>query len=148
MGGFDSSLVAIVKVSVIQVRRTPSLARSSISAFCSVVGSSKTRSDRSAAISVRAWLNSMSWNARLNPRTPVSDPTPTATARITNPNFNDDARASRQAIFAAVDQENFIADLLFADDQSVAQHDTAAGTAGERRIVRNQHQCCPFALVE
>jgi hypothetical protein len=50
----------------------------------------------------------MSWNERLNPRTPVSEPTPTATASITNPNLNDEARASRQAILQAVDQENFM----------------------------------------
>src|SRR5580658_7252198 len=105
MGGLDSPMDAMVTVSVIQVRSTPDFARASISASCWGVGTSNTRSERSAAISVRAWLNSISRKARLNPRTPVRDPTPTATARITNRNLNEDERDSRQAILQAVFQE-------------------------------------------
>src|SRR5260370_35957480 len=107
IGDFPSPPDAMVSVSVVQVARTACFARSAMVAFCSPVGNSKTRSERSAAMSVRAWLNSISCNARLKPRTPVSEPVPTATARITNRNLKDDARASRQAILHAVAQENF-----------------------------------------
>jgi len=47
------------------------------------------------------------WFFRRIAGTPVSDPTPTATARITNRNLNDDERDSRQAILQAVVQEKF-----------------------------------------
>ena len=46
----------MVRVSVIQVRSTPCCARSSKTLLCSGVGQSKTRTERSAAMSVRAWL--------------------------------------------------------------------------------------------
>src|SRR5580704_99365 len=99
---------AMVRVSVIHVRCIPSFESASMASVCWGLGNSKTRSERSAAINVRAWLNSISWKARLNPRTPVREPTPTATARITNRNLNEDERASRQAIFSAVDQRKFM----------------------------------------
>ncbi len=51
---------------------------------------------------VRASRCNIVWNARENPRTPVSAPTPAATARITKRNRPEEARVSRQAIFAAV----------------------------------------------
>ena len=113
MGGFEALLDAMVKVSVIQVRWTPLLARLSSSEFCSGVGSSKTRRERSAAISVREpWLQEHIVEGAAEPADAGQrSSTPTATARITNPNLNDDARASRQAILQAVDQVKFIATL-------------------------------------
>src|SRR5258708_4003130 len=112
MGALPCPPDAMVSVSVIQVRSTPRFASESITTACWGEGNSKTRSDRSAAIKVRAWLKSISWNEGLNPRTPVSEPTPTATARITNRNLNEDERASRQAILNAVDQAKFISARL------------------------------------
>ena len=75
----------------------------------------------------------------------MRDPTPTATARITNRNLNEDERASRQAILKAVDQRKFMGLAL---TKSVAKGDQAAGAAGEKRIVRDQHQRGSFALVQ
>src|SRR4051812_40809750 len=57
---------------------------------------------RSAAMKPRASCCSVVWNAREKPRTPVSAPTPAATARMTNKKRPEEARVSRQAILRAV----------------------------------------------
>ncbi len=54
---------------------------------------------------VRAWLRSMRRKERLKPRTPVSEPTPTATARMTKRKRTRAARNSRQAMRRAAFQE-------------------------------------------
>ena len=74
---------------------------------------------------------------------------PTATARTTNRNLNEEERASRQAIFNAVDQEKRICFFsLRSHNYAVAQDDPASGAAGQRRVVRHQDQRGSFALVE
>src|SRR5258708_929686 len=145
MGGLDSPPEAMVKVSVIQVRRTPCCCNSSIMAFCSAVGNSKTRKERSAAIRVRACPKSISRQAWLNPRTPI------ATARMTNRNLNEDERASRHAILKAVAQEKFMACLsggILGNHQPVAQGNAAAGAVRQYGIVSHQNHGGTFALVE
>src|SRR5258708_13428155 len=143
IGGVDSQPKAMVKVSVIQVRRTPCCSRSSIMAFCSAVGNSKTRNERSAAIRVRACPKSISRQAWLNPRTPVREPTPIATASMTNRNLNEDERASRHAILKAVDQAKFMACLpggILGNHQAVSQGNAAAGAVRQFWIVRHTNQ--------
>src|SRR6187402_3206902 len=120
-------------VSVIQVRSMDCMENSSKSFCCPGVGSSKTRTLRSAAINVRASFNSIPRKAREKPRTPVSDPTPTATARITKANLAAEWRESRQASRSAVL-------ALIADNDSIAHLNTAIGPGGELGIVRDQHQ--------
>ena len=95
---------AMVTVSVIQVRRTPSRASWSSTPSCSGVGRAKTRAVRSPAIRVRACDSSMRRKERLKPRTPVSDPTPTATASTTKTKRAREARISRQAMRQATRQ--------------------------------------------
>src|SRR6476659_9491337 len=107
----------------------------------------KMRTDMSAAISVRAWESSMRRNSRLKPRTPASDPTPTATARITKPKRAEESRASRQAILSAVRQGNALAGFI-ADYAAVAQRDDAIGAEGQLRVMRHQHQRGPFLAVQ
>src|SRR5207244_4371877 len=117
--------------------RTPRASSFRIAANCSSVGSANRRAVRSAAMSVRASRRSMVRKEVLNPRTPVNDPTPAATARTTNRNLARDARASLRAIFRAVDQRKRSAMLLnsppragghaqlqlIAGNFAVAQHD-------------------------
>src|SRR5258708_36214853 len=151
IGGVDSQPKAMVKVSVIQVRRTPCCSRSSIMAFCSAVGNSKARNERSAAIRVRACPKSISRQAWLNPRTPVREPTPIATASMTNRNLNEDERASRHAILKAVDQEKFMACLsggILGNHQAVAQGNAAAGAVRQYGVLSHQTHGGTFALVE
>src|SRR5581483_1032947 len=78
----------------------------------------------SAAIKVRACDSSMRRNSRLKPRTPASDPTPTATASTTNPKRAEASRASRHAIFTAVDHGNRLKVLI----RDVAQRLVPAGS--------------------
>ena len=87
----------------------------------------------------------------------MSDPTPTATARITNRNLKDDERDSRQAILQAVDQEkctifnavalgvDLVRRITMRPSRSVMRRDARLD---ERSIVRHQHQRGSFALVE
>src|SRR5258707_14276881 len=150
MGVLELPPEAMVKVSVIHVRRTPCRSRSSIMAFCSAVGNSKTRNERSAAIRVRACPKSISRQAWLNPRTPVKEPTPIATASMTNRNLNEEERASRHAILKAVVQEKFMACLpggILGKHQTVAQSNAAAGAGRQYRIVRHHNPGGSLALV-
>ena len=103
----------------------------------------------------------------LNPRTPTSAATPTATDSTTNPNLPGADFRSRQPMAAARFQLS--ARLAIAapalrdwlqqsaraaangkrvfDDQSVLQHDLAIGAAGHFGIVRHQHQRGPRLAV-
>ena len=97
-----STTIAIETVSVTTVSRTPS-GRSASSSFRSNgVACRNIRADKSPAMMLRACSRSACWNDWLNPRTPVSAATPTATDRSTNRNFVFPARSSRHAIFPAV----------------------------------------------
>src|SRR5260370_11127009 len=151
MGGLESTQEAMVKVSVIQVRRTPCCSSSSMMAFCSAVGKSKTGSETSPAMRVRACYKSISRQAWLNPRIAVREPTPMATASMTNRNLNEDARASRHAILKAVVQEKFMACLscaILLNDQPVAQGNAAPGAARQDRILRRPNPRGAFTLLE
>src|SRR5580658_5949913 len=98
MGSGTWAVLAMVRVSVTDVRRTPRRSSPARSAACCGVSWAKTRREMSPAIKVRAWLSRRWWKARLKDRTPVSAPTPTATARITKRNLAGEERKSRQAI--------------------------------------------------
>ncbi len=142
-------------VSVIQVRRMPCDSSFAIEAVCAGVGRAKTRTERSAAIRVRASRKSTDWKARLNPRTPVSEATPSATASITKVNLAAEARDSRQAMLANVRSwlGNYLHSVsyrqaIIADDQAVFKDDAAIGMAREFGIVRNQHERGAFTTVE
>ncbi len=119
-------------VSVTCVRRTPRFSSSCMAAICGGVAGEKTRTVRSAAISVRASRTSMLRKARLKLRTPVRAPTPTATARMTNRNLAGEERDSRQAILNAVRQGNRSAMNLHlvGDNQAVAQKDAPVRALG------------------
>src|SRR5258708_38916154 len=78
MGALPCPPDAMVSVSVIQVRSTPRFASESITTACWGEGNSKTRSDRSAALKVRALLKSHFWNERQKPPTPAGGPPPPA----------------------------------------------------------------------
>src|SRR6266567_1268584 len=120
------------------------------------------RAVRSAAIRVRASRSSMPRKESLNPRTPVSEPTPAATASITNRNLARAERASRRAIFSAVDQGNRSGMLhasppragrngdaqLIAGDGAIAQRDNSIRGAGQLAVVRHQQQGRALALIQ
>src|SRR5712692_2216738 len=113
-------------------------------------------------MSVRASRRSMLRKESLKPRTPVSEPTPAATARMTNRNLARAERASRRAILSAVDQGNRSGMLLaaslraggdgelqlIAPDRAVAQRDPPVGGAGQLAVVRHQQQRRAFPLIQ
>src|SRR6058998_3544227 len=68
-----------------------------------------------------------------------------ATATTTNKNLDDDACASRHAIFSAVRQDRW---LFIAHDQAVAKHDAAVGLLRKLCVVCDEHQGGSFAPVE
>src|ERR1019366_2059159 len=146
---------AMVSVSVICVCAMPRFVSAAISSVWGGDASWNVRTVRSAAIKLRASRCSMVWNAREKPRTPVSEPTPAATARITNRKRPEDARVSRHAIFAAVlyafrlaMPHRFRCHRFVAHHEAVAECDHAVGMSGEGRVMRHQHQRGAFAPVE
>ena len=127
----------MVTVSVIQVRRTPRDRRSCECGLLLGVGQGEdARGEVSPAIRVRASRSSMWRKERLKPRTPVSEPTPMATARTTKRNLAREARISRQAMRMAVLQESsgrgVTGRLSLTDDKAVVQDDAAVGALGQR----------------
>ncbi len=107
---------------------------------------------------VRASRCSMVWKAREKPRTPVSDPTPAATARITKmKSAGGRARfapgdfgggAVRARLTHALTYACVTASGLIAHDKTIAQGDDAVRMGGERGIVGHHHQRRAFATVE
>ncbi len=89
---------------------------------------------------VRASLRSMVRKAREKPRTPVREPTPTATARMTKANFAAEVRESRQAMRKAVL-------TLIGDYDSIAHVDAAGGAGGDFGIVGDEDEGCTLFLI-
>src|SRR5882724_4624384 len=98
---------------------------------------------------VRASRRSMPRKESLKPRTPVSEPTPAATARMTKRNLARAERASLRAILKAVDQGKRSGMLLvsparagghgdlqlIAPDRAIAQSDPPVGGASQIAVV-------------
>src|ERR1017187_2377226 len=119
------------------------------------------RALRSPAISDRASVLKVRRKLSLNPRTPTSAATPTATDRTTNPNLPGADFRSRQPMAPARFQLNARLAILrllrhcgldderqcVFNDHAVAKHDFAIGAAGNLGVVSDQNQCGAGALV-